>query len=243
MTPTMLGLCLLLNVAKITKAQACVAPDGNNNAKYESALQSLTNMGYKVIEGNLTFLVNSTAFGANPSSIYGIFQFGTSSDIIETAEIAWRPFSGCDAVLFTGCTPPKMKYFSFAPYIYQRFNGMNQSHRNMEILFASLGASVNNLVINSTDYNDWNVAHDSNNNYDSLTTVITTADEQTFNDISSQLNKIGLLKTVNLNSIPIEYTNFVPYNATGITYTTQVYIIHTTFLHTEFVVLYNVHLQ
>ena len=196
-------------------SQSCIPVNSNNNEEYKSALESLTSMGYTVIEGNLTFLINSSAYGANPSSVYGIYQFNDpSGDIIQTAEIAWKPYSGCDAVLLTGCTPPKMKYFSFVPYIYQRYHPINQTHRNMEILFASLGASLNNLVINSTDYNNWNIAHNTTNNYDSLITVITTADKHTFNDISTQLTKIGLSKTINLNSIPIEYTNFVSPNET-----------------------------
>ena len=207
-----------LLIIEIIKAQSCVAPDGNNNDKYLSVLESLTNMGYIVYEGNLTFLVNITEYGANPSSVYGIFKFENSSDLIIQTDItySWIPFSGCDAVLFTGCTPPKVKYFSFAPYIFYRFNPIRKPWLDFETLFASLGASINNLVINSTDYNNWNIIHNSNNNFNSLTTIITTADKQTFNDISSELNKIGLSKTVNLNSIPIEYTNFVSYNETGI---------------------------
>ena len=204
---------------------SCVGLNRNNNAQYASVLQSLEDMGYTIIEGNMKFLINRTDAGANPSSVYGVFQFDNTSGIEQTGLgdnggepiISWRPFSGCDAVLFIGCTPPKVKYFSFVPYIYQRFYPINNnSFVDIETLFASLGDSINNLVINSTDYNNWDISHDSNNNFNSLTTIITTADQQTFNDISSELNKIGLSKTVNLNSIPIDYINFVSYNETDI---------------------------
>ena len=59
--------------------------------------------------------------------------------------------------------------------------------------------------------------------------VITTSDEQTFNNISSELTKIGSSKTVNLNFIPIEYTNFVQCNETGIDFLNiySIYIFYT----------------
>ena len=221
----MLSFCLQLLIVEIIincKSQSCVAPNGNNNVKYESTLKSLTNMGYEVIEGNFTFLVVPTEYEADPGSIYGVFSF---PNLLTTNEGAWIPFSGCDAVLFTGCTPPKVKYFSFTPYIFESFfpipdhilNDPNADFIDPEqVLFASLGDSINNLIINSTDYNNWDIDHDSSNNYNSLTTLITTADKQTFNDISSELNKIGLSKTVNLISIPNEYINFVQYDEIGI---------------------------
>ena len=65
-----LSLLLILEIINY-KTQSWIAPDGNNNDKYASVLQSLTDMRYSIIEGNMTFLQNSTEFGENPDSVYG----------------------------------------------------------------------------------------------------------------------------------------------------------------------------
>lgn len=104
--------------------------------------------------------------------------------------------------------PPKSAYFSFVSYVLDRFHfdeDHSRRHRREE-LFASLGASLNNLVWNTSNRTD---------NSDALTTVIQTADRATFDDIYTLLASNDIYnvssKEMNLQSVPNEYVNFVPY--------------------------------
>ena len=157
---------------------------------------------YDIVEGKLIFLFNSTAFFANPTSIYGVYFFN-NENITQKAPTTYFLRSS-NAVIWSGCTAPQSKYISIVSYLFKRFNYIeNDSVHKQEILFASLGDSLNDLV--------WNTSNTSNV-YDTLTTIIQTGDKQTFNDINDLLTSNGISSTeINLQSLPNKYINFVPY--------------------------------
>ena len=142
------------------------------------------------------------------TSIYGVFDFGDNPNISYSKSASNTYFHrASNAIIFPGCTAPQSVYFSMVSYIYNRFNYIdaNDTFHDKEILFASLGASLNNLVWNTS-------SRDYANNYNSLTTYIQTADKQTWSDINSLLVKGGISQSqINLQSLPNEYIHFLPY--------------------------------
>eukprot|EP01084_Bolivina_argentea_P187601 323104_1 len=144
---------------------------------------------YIVYEGKLIFRQNATFGGTNPSGIYGTSYFEFIDNITDQESISPHTsyyLRSSSALIFAGCTPPKSIYFSFTSYINDRFNDYtnNTLIPSYKWLYADLGASLNNLVWNTTTNNN-NIS----NNYDSLTTVIQTGDNKTFNNIYNTLIK------------------------------------------------------
>merc|ERR1712232_137186 len=118
---------------------------------------------------------------------YGVYVF--PKEIVNPQIVYEWKQSASDTIVFAGCTMPKGKYFSFQHYVNERIVDGKGTQ-----LFADLGATVNNLDINTSSGDDLN-------NFDSLTTVILTGDEQTAMDLQSVLDH----KTLNILSIPNEY--------------------------------------
>eukprot|EP01084_Bolivina_argentea_P082726 149792_1 len=165
---------------------------------------------YDVYEGQMVFFQNKSYPQQNPNGIYGGVYFNTKE--ISTNDITKYSYwlRASNALLFSGCTPPKAKYFSLVSYINRRYHYIsdNQTHHSIQ-LFASLSAALNNLIWNTTSQNI-------SSNYNSLTTVIQTADQQTWNKISKLLFNNGISKQeINLHSLPNEYIHFVPYECNG----------------------------
>ena len=209
-----LTLILILFIIKTGFTFDCDPTDYSN--KIRDILSAQNN--YDIIEGKLIFLFNSTAFFANPTSIYGVYFF-PSQDVNVTEQTVGTYFlRSSNAIIFGGCTAPQSKYISVVSYLFKRFNYIeNNSTHKQEILFASLGDSLNDLV--------WNTSN-SSNPYDALTTIIETADKQTFNDINNLLTKNGISSSeINLQSLPSQYINFLPYqyNADNVNTYTQTY--------------------
>jgi len=123
---------------------------------------------------------------------YGVYVF--PKEIVNPQIVYEWKQSASDTIVFAGCTMPKGKYFSFQHYVNERIVDGKGTQ-----LFADLGATVNNLDINTSSGDDLN-------NFDSLTTVILTGDEQTAMDLQSVLDH----KTLNILSIPNEYVYFEP---------------------------------
>eukprot|EP01084_Bolivina_argentea_P014293 26713_1 len=175
-----------------------------NSVEYSNKIRSILQQQteYNIItEGTFLFAVNSTNWGANPSSVYGLWSFDNSKEAADASQ-TWYMRSQ-SAIIFGGCTAPQSVYMSFVPYLYKRFNYIknNKTHKS-ETLFASLSASLNNLVLNIS----------SNLAYNSLTTIIHTADQQTFNDLNNLLINNGISSSeINLESLPNQYINFLPY--------------------------------
>ena len=126
----------------------------------------------------------STRFYANPSTPYGLYTFDT--------ELPMWKLSETDAIVFFGCTPPPAKYFSFRSYIFARFNNLRPT-----ILFASLGDSTNNLVINTTGLTT------ASDPFGKTTVVTTTADVNTDNAIREAFVAAGVPATaMNTDIVP-----------------------------------------
>jgi len=145
-----------------------------------ATVSSLESKGYKVVEGRFR-VYNSTSFGANPGNPYVTYFH---PGLVRGKEPIFT-LSEKDAVLFLGCTPSSATYYSWRSYAF---------FEDFELLFASLGDSLNNLVINATP------AHQ---NKGRTAAVVTTADKGTYEQISGALELAGLSKsTHNLDAIP-----------------------------------------
>eukprot|EP01084_Bolivina_argentea_P187597 323098_1 len=189
----------------------CSSYDYTN--KIRTILTTKTN--YDIYEGTLYFGLNASSKpGANPSGIYGAPYFNNYENITNPDGV--RPHStyylrSSSALIFAGCTPPKSIYFSFVSSIIDRFNDYYNNKTSPKTwLWASLGASLNNLEWNTTT--NINSLGTENNNYDSLTTVIQTADNKTYNDLHNILTQNEITShEINLQSLPNKYIKFLPY--------------------------------
>eukprot|EP01084_Bolivina_argentea_P248759 416179_1 len=208
----MATLSLLYMVLIVTEIELRSALCSSNNYKdkIRNILSKQTN--YTMYEGKLTFRENATFITTNPSGVYGTPYFDNIENITNPNSISphmtyfLRP---SNILIIPICTPPYSIYFSFVSYLMDRFNDYdnNTIYENRKILFADLGATLNNLV--------WNTSSNINNitnNYDSLTTVIQTGDNTTFNDIYNILTNGGISShEINLQSLPNKYIKWLPY--------------------------------
>jgi len=76
------------------------------------------------------------AFGNNPSGLYGVWDWLASLPVFY--------LGAQDAVLWVGCTPPAVEYFSARSYVF------SSPWPNATVLFASLGDSNNIETFNTT---------------------------------------------------------------------------------------------
>lgn len=131
----------------------------------------------------MKFINPEGAFFANPSSPYGVYMF-------EGQQPLWK-LEEREAIVFLGCTPPPADYFSYRSYLFSTFNGIRQ-----EIVFASLGDSINNLVVNTTGLR-------MGNPFGRTTVVTTTADVTTDKVVRSAFIAAGVRATaINTDIIP-----------------------------------------
>ena len=166
---------------------SCDTSAEQRNASLDATLRTLTSAGYTVREG--TFHVfNSTSFGANPGNPY-VTYFLPGPPYALLAYLKYPVFKlvdARDAILFVGCTPPATRYFSFRSYLFSEGASFP-----LVPLFASLGDSVNNLVINTTGGSDTVHNH--------TTAVVTTGDSTTYDAVASALSKAGMGGATNLD--------------------------------------------
>jgi hypothetical protein len=76
------------------------------------------------------------AFGNNPSGLYGVWDWLLGLPVFYLGPQ--------DAVLWVGCTPPPLAYFSARSYVF------SSPWPNATVLFASLGDSNNIETVNTT---------------------------------------------------------------------------------------------
>ena len=146
---------------------------------------------YDITVGRLVWYPNETIWAANPNGIYAIYE-------MVTRETQWGIYlRSMDAIIFSGCTPPSARYFSWDSYLFYSYQGFSSTWP-----FASLGDALNHLVINTTD---------SPSSFNTLSTIIHTGDQQTFLDIQSALDPESASSDMNLMPVPSKYFNFVPY--------------------------------
>jgi len=136
--------------------------------------------GYKVSLGKFESF-QSNSFGANPGNPYMVYKDPSSM-------IPILPVFGMDegkAIVFIGCTPPEVEYFSWRSYA-----GIEGTH----LVFASLGDSLNNLVIKTTGGDG--------DTHSRATAVVTAADHGVFDEVTAALNKSGFpASAVNLDAV------------------------------------------
>ena len=139
--------------------------------------------GYTIERGIMKFINPEGAFFANPSSPYGVYIF-------EGEQPLWQ-LEEREAIVLLSCTPPPADYFSYRSYLFSTFNGIRQ-----RIVFASLGDSINNLLVNTTGLN---VA----NPFGRTTVVTTTADVTTNNAVHNAFTAAGVqANALNTDIIP-----------------------------------------
>jgi hypothetical protein len=102
----------------------------------DKASNDLIEQGWETTDGHLIF-TSGNAFGNNPESVYGFIWFH-KVPLFQMSEI--------DAIMWLGCTPPDLEYFSFRSYMFSTALEPFPKRIESEIpIFASLGDSVNNL--------------------------------------------------------------------------------------------------
>ena len=150
---------------------------------------ALREQNYTVTEGEFK-IRNSTSFGANPGNPY-VTYYPPGLIKKHTPIFTLSPNS---AVLFIGCTPYSAAYFSWRSYAFTSEG---------KLVFASLGDSLNNLVINTTDDASFDAGVGGK-----LTAIATTADAVTLQQVQAAVLKAGVpSKALNLDAIPSSLLN------------------------------------
>jgi hypothetical protein len=106
-----------------------------------------------------------------------------------------------EAIVFIGWTPPaEVEYFSYRSYLYNRYL---PGEKKFKDIFASLGDTLNNLTIATTDK-----FKKPEPCCGSFTIVVTTANQETYNRISAAAQKAKYPgKIVNKDVIPLSLVN------------------------------------
>jgi hypothetical protein len=117
-----------------------------------------------------------SCFGNNPSTPYMIYYLppppgekamsenSTEVDTLDNETLTEYRLRPDEALLFIGRTPPKCKYFSFVPYVYDRYF-LDEGERRR--VFASLGDPLNLMTIKTSG----------NSTFNASTFIITAADK------------------------------------------------------------------
>ena len=152
----------------------------------DSTKNALKAKGFSVVEGTFK-VVASDSFGANPGNPYVSYYHPGLID----SRFPIFSLKENSAVIFVGCTPSSASYFSWRSYA---------MFSRRKLVFASLGDSLNNLVINTT------TTSSNDDTGGQLTSVITTADATTYRDLATILSENGVDAT-NLDAIPSSLLN------------------------------------
>ena len=174
---------------------------------YADIIGKMAEKGYDVELATLTFqtvdssnpnasLITFNVPFVNADSDYGVTVFPIDLGGI-VIELPGRRLSGRDIMLFRGCTPPKVSYFSYRSYYSTDVLGVDANGALiLQDIQASMGDSMNDIVMKT----------ESGEPFDSLTNIATTADEQSYNDLKDVYDSIDGLNSdlLNLDSIPQE---------------------------------------
>jgi len=173
-----LSFCLLLCNTLIVSQPSCDMTSTQQALLFQQAMNFLTPSGWSIHDTGIMKFVRGNAYGNNPSSLYGIYEWLTID-----VPLSW--IGPQDAWVWIGCTPPDIQYFSARSYLY--------SAPNFDTLFASLGDSNNILTFNTTNGGPCN----------RTAVVITTADQYTAQTLSNAFIKAGLDPlAINIDIIP-----------------------------------------
>ena len=169
---------LLLLCITTTTAQVCDMTAGQHATITEATLAPLKKAGWTVKEGHFR-VYNSTKFGANPGNPYVVYEWGVLGGRVPVFKLDSRA-----GLLSISCTPHGVEYFGYRSYLMTE---------GTSLVFASLGDTLNNLVINTTGASSDDV-------YGRTAAVVTTGDAQTWASISAALQAAGLGEATNLDS-------------------------------------------
>ena len=170
---------LCLTTIEASSSPTCTVDTSEIDRMVDSTKSSLESKGYSVVEGTFK-VVPSNSYGANPGNPYVTYYHPGLID----SRYPIFTMKENSAVIFVGCTPSTTSYFSFRSYAF---------FSRHELVFASLGDSLNNLVINTTSTDG--------NTGGQLTSVITTADATMYQELTNVLSENGVTAT-NLDAIP-----------------------------------------
>eukprot|EP01084_Bolivina_argentea_P022834 42469_1 len=171
-----------------------------NTTMMNEIIRNLEFEGYVVEKGHIHWYEqNQTAYLANPTFNYGFYDFKRPGIPINITHYLENNITrmhahlnefwfmeGSSAVFWHGCVPPTY-YYSYRTYLNHRFNPYEHP-------YSSLGSMLNHMF--------WNQSSDG------LTTVISTPDSITFNNIYDQFKKYNMTNTVNLDYIPSQIPDY-----------------------------------
>eukprot|EP00729_Bicosta_minor_P001932 gene1932-17314_t len=194
---TLFALLLVITTTYSDGAGAALACDktaAEIKAITDATVATLRNKNLRVVEGEMK-VFETKAFGANVGNPYVVYFHPAPSPIPSpSASLPAFRLGKKTAVLFVGCTPASAAYFSFRSYAL---------NRGKDLVFASLGDSLNNLVINTTSTSTSTGRKGAGSAAGSTAAVVTTADAGTYQLVKDALEISGLpLTATNLDAIP-----------------------------------------
>eukprot|EP01006_Ploeotia_vitrea_P044388 TRINITY_DN66828_c6_g1_i1.p1 TRINITY_DN66828_c6_g1~~TRINITY_DN66828_c6_g1_i1.p1 ORF type:complete len:478 (+),score=32.67 TRINITY_DN66828_c6_g1_i1:29-1462(+) len=178
--------CLFL--VQIDLGESLCLSDGGSATRHR-AVSKLQSLGYDTSFGYQDF--NTTCkwwspdcFGENPSSPYGTWNIRTPL----LANLSEKVFQigENDALVFYGCTPPAVRYFSFDLQVFITHDRW---------IFASVGDAQNMLTLNSSGPTPYNTS----------ILVVTGGDAKTRDDIFKAFASVGVSNDI-FNTVPIPDT-------------------------------------
>ena len=151
---------------------------------------------------------NFELYDPETSNLYIPFARADTNYLVSVFEDgnSYYRFGGQDAIVWRGCTPPTTTYFGYRSYAAARITAQNNNTvpTNITILRASLGDSINQLVID-TESND---ATTFPAPFDRKTNIVTTADKETYVDVMMAYMTAELLEEMSLNLNAITNPSF-----------------------------------
>ena len=185
-------LLITINFQQLINAQ-CYVHCENVDDDIAEIVEGMDDLGYSVMSGNLELYNPDTSDlhipFARPDTDYFYSSFAPDGN----PDIR---IGGQYAIVWRGCTPPEVKYFGYRSYL---SSTISDDTSPSKILQSSLGDTINQGVINTES----NVDTSFDAPFDRKTNIITTGDEQTYNDLVTVYTERGLLNefSVNLDAI------------------------------------------
>ena len=163
----------------------------------QEIVEQMNDLGYSVMSGQFEL------YDPETSNVYIPFARPDTDYLVSTFEDgnSYYRFGGQDAIIWRGCTPPTVTYFGYRSYSAARIIDQDDNTVPTEftILEASLGDTINQLVINTESNDDTFFAAP----FDRKTSIVTTGDQRTWTHIMESHTNAGLLDemSINLDSI------------------------------------------
>lgn len=220
---------ILFGISQVQASVECIDNFETYQSNYiEPILHKLKAKNYTIHNGTIFWVTNVTKHGGSPATTYGFWDINTSATFHNHQRLKPNPetpwsmlFHSSDAILWSGCTPPKASYVGITNYAFAKYRGHKThpngpnitedvTNRTESVVFSSMNSAVNQYFAN-TDTKSSKAYGDI---WDSRMTVITTGDQVTYNDIYDEYSTAGLTDQVNNIWIPESLFQFIPYNFT-----------------------------